>query len=96
MADHLMLGKDNAILEGWTTLAALAGATRRARLGLIHQAHFFRHPALTAKMTATLDQIAGGRFIFYRRRLARLNIAYGLGFRRTRMSAWRARWRARD
>ncbi len=65
VADHLMLGKDNAILEGWTTLAALAGSTRRARLGMIHQAHFFRNPALAAKMMATLDQISGGRFIFF-------------------------------
>jgi alkanesulfonate monooxygenase SsuD/methylene tetrahydromethanopterin reductase-like flavin-dependent oxidoreductase (luciferase family) len=65
VADHLMLGRENAILEGWTTLAALAGSTRRAQLGLIHQAHFFRHPALTAKMAATLDQISGGRFIFF-------------------------------
>ncbi|MBI3960452.1 MAG: LLM class flavin-dependent oxidoreductase [Chloroflexi bacterium] len=65
VADHLMLGKDNAILEGWTTISALAGCTRRARLGLIHQAHFFRQPALAAKMMATLDQISGGRFIFF-------------------------------
>jgi alkanesulfonate monooxygenase SsuD/methylene tetrahydromethanopterin reductase-like flavin-dependent oxidoreductase (luciferase family) len=65
VADHLMLGKENAILEGWTTLAALAGSTQRARLGMIHQGHFFRHPALHAKMTATLDQIAGGRFIYF-------------------------------
>jgi alkanesulfonate monooxygenase SsuD/methylene tetrahydromethanopterin reductase-like flavin-dependent oxidoreductase (luciferase family) len=65
VADHLMLGKDNAILEGWTTLAALAGSTRRVRLGMIHQAHFFRNPALAAKMGATLDQISGGRFIFF-------------------------------
>ena len=65
VADHLMLGKENAILEGWTTLSALAGATRNARLGLIHQAHFFRYPTLTAKMAATLDQISGGRFIFF-------------------------------
>lgn len=65
VADHLMLGKDNAILEGWTTLAALAGSTNRARLGIIHQAHFFRQPALAAKMMATLDQISGGRFIFF-------------------------------
>jgi len=65
VADHLMLGRDNAILEGWTTLAALAGSTQRARLGIIHQAHFFRHPALAAKMTATLDQISGGRFIYF-------------------------------
>lgn len=65
VADHLMLGHDNAILEGWTTLAALAGATQHARLGMIHQGHFFRPPALHAKMTATLDQISGGRFIYF-------------------------------
>jgi alkanesulfonate monooxygenase SsuD/methylene tetrahydromethanopterin reductase-like flavin-dependent oxidoreductase (luciferase family) len=65
VADHLMLGRDDAILEGWTTLAAIAGATRRAQLGIIHQAHFFRHPAVAAKMIATLDQLSGGRFIFF-------------------------------
>ena len=65
VADHLMLGQENAIMEGWTTLAALAGCTSRARLGMIHQAHFFRQPALAAKMMATLDQISGGRYIFF-------------------------------
>lgn len=65
VADHLMLGEENAIMEGWTTLAALAGSTQRARLGMIHQAHFFRHPALAAKMGATLDQISGGRYICF-------------------------------
>lgn len=65
VADHLMLGKDQAILEGWTMLAALAGATRQARLGIIHQANLLRHPSLTAKMTTTLDQISQGRFIFF-------------------------------
>ncbi len=65
VADHLMLGQEQAILEGWTSLAAIAGATQRARLGLIHQAHFFRHPAVAAKMIATLDQISGGRFIYF-------------------------------
>jgi alkanesulfonate monooxygenase SsuD/methylene tetrahydromethanopterin reductase-like flavin-dependent oxidoreductase (luciferase family) len=65
VADHLMLGKDEAILEGWTVLSALAGSTSRAKLGMIHQAHFFRHPALTAKMTSTLDQISGGRLIHF-------------------------------
>jgi alkanesulfonate monooxygenase SsuD/methylene tetrahydromethanopterin reductase-like flavin-dependent oxidoreductase (luciferase family) len=65
VADHLMLGKDEAILEGWTVLAALAGATTRPRLGMIHMAHYFRHPSLTAKMTATLDQISGGRLIHF-------------------------------
>jgi alkanesulfonate monooxygenase SsuD/methylene tetrahydromethanopterin reductase-like flavin-dependent oxidoreductase (luciferase family) len=65
VADHLMLGKDDAIMEGWTTLATLAGSTKHAKLGIIHQAHFFRNPALSAKMIATLDQISGGRFIYF-------------------------------
>ncbi|MBX3012101.1 MAG: LLM class flavin-dependent oxidoreductase [Caldilineaceae bacterium] len=65
VADHLMLGHENAIMEGWTTLAALAGSTSQAKLGMIHQGHFFRHPAIAAKMTATLDQISGGRFIYF-------------------------------
>lgn len=65
VADHLMLGKDDAILEGWTVISALAGSTQRARLGMIHQAHFFRNPALAAKMAATLDQISGGRLIHF-------------------------------
>jgi alkanesulfonate monooxygenase SsuD/methylene tetrahydromethanopterin reductase-like flavin-dependent oxidoreductase (luciferase family) len=65
VADHLMLGKDEAILEGWTVLSALAGATTRVKLGMIHQAHYFRHPALTAKMAATLDQLSGGRLIHF-------------------------------
>ena len=66
VADHLMLGLNEAILEGWTTLSVLAGATKSARLGLIHQAHYFRAPAVAAKMAATLDQLSEGRLtIFY-------------------------------
>lgn len=65
VADHLMMGRDHAILEGWTTLSVLAGATTNARLGLIHQASQFRNPALMAKMAATLDQLSGGRFIWF-------------------------------
>ena len=60
-----MLGKDEAILEGWTVLSALAGATTRPKLGMIHMAHYFRHPSLTAKMAATLDQLSGGRLIHF-------------------------------
>lgn len=65
VADHLMLGKDEAILEGWTVISALAGATSRAKLGMIHLGLLFRNPALTAKMVATLDQISGGRVIHF-------------------------------
>jgi alkanesulfonate monooxygenase SsuD/methylene tetrahydromethanopterin reductase-like flavin-dependent oxidoreductase (luciferase family) len=82
VADHLMLGRDEAIMEGWTTLAALAGATQRARLGMIHQGHFFRNPALAAKMTSTLDHISGGRFIYFvdGGYGAREHAAYGLHY----------------
>jgi alkanesulfonate monooxygenase SsuD/methylene tetrahydromethanopterin reductase-like flavin-dependent oxidoreductase (luciferase family) len=82
VADHLMLGKDQAIMEGWTTLAAIAGATSRAKLGIIHQAHFFRHPAVAAKMMATLDQISGGRFIYFADTGTRAgeHHAYGLNY----------------
>jgi alkanesulfonate monooxygenase SsuD/methylene tetrahydromethanopterin reductase-like flavin-dependent oxidoreductase (luciferase family) len=65
VADHLMRGQENAILEGWTVLAALAGSTTHVRLGLIHQTHFFRPPALVAKMVTTLDQISDGRFVYF-------------------------------
>lgn len=85
VADHLMLGKGEAILEGWTVLSALAGATSLVKLGMIHMAHYFRHPALTAKMAATLDQISGGRLIHfldcgYQRREY---VNYGLPWRET-------------
>jgi alkanesulfonate monooxygenase SsuD/methylene tetrahydromethanopterin reductase-like flavin-dependent oxidoreductase (luciferase family) len=65
VADHLMHGFDDAILEGWTTLSVIAGRTRTARLGTIHLAQPFRAPALVAKMAATLDALSGGRLIFF-------------------------------
>ncbi len=65
VADHLMLGKDEAILEGWTMLSALGGVTSRAQIGMIHQGHYFRKVGLTAKMAATLDQLTAGRFVLF-------------------------------
>ncbi len=62
VADHMFLGRDGAILEGWTTLAAVAGMTKRLRLGNIHLGNEFRHAPLMAKMVATLDVISAGRF----------------------------------
>ena len=80
VCDHLMLGGDEAVLEGWTTLAVLAGATSRARLGLIHQANLFRAPAMMAKMAATLDVLSGGRFILFLEAGTKRSehVAYGL------------------
>jgi F420-dependent oxidoreductase-like protein len=48
-------------LEGWTTLTALAQATSRLRLGTLVTGIHYRHPAVLANMTATLDNISGGR-----------------------------------
>jgi alkanesulfonate monooxygenase SsuD/methylene tetrahydromethanopterin reductase-like flavin-dependent oxidoreductase (luciferase family) len=45
VADHLFLGRDGAIFEGWTLLAALAGLTRRMRLAPIHLCDSFRNPS---------------------------------------------------
>lgn len=71
VADHVFLGRDGAIYEGWTLLATFAGMTQRIRLSPIHLCDSFRNPALTAKMIATLDVVSNGRFIlFLRLRLA--------------------------
>lgn len=80
VCDHLILGRESSVLEGWTTLAMIAGATSRAELGLIHQANLFRLPQIAAKMMATLDHLSGGRFIhFFEAGLGRPEqVAYGL------------------
>jgi len=48
-------------LECYTTLAALAAATKRVRLVQMVTSMSYRNPALLAKMTSTLDHISGGR-----------------------------------
>jgi alkanesulfonate monooxygenase SsuD/methylene tetrahydromethanopterin reductase-like flavin-dependent oxidoreductase (luciferase family) len=64
--DHLMaiVGPwEKPILEGWTTLAALAVLTERPTLGLMVGANTFRNPGLTAKLATTLDHLSGGRAV---------------------------------
>ena len=57
-------------MEGWTTLTALAQATKRLRIGcMVHGMHY-RHPAVTANMAATLDIVSAGR----------LNLGLGAGW----------------
>jgi F420-dependent oxidoreductase-like protein len=48
-------------LEGWVATTALAQATRRLRIGVLVTGMPYRHPAVLAKMAATLDVISGGR-----------------------------------
>ena len=48
--------------ESFATLSALAMATERVRLGHMVVCTGFRNPALTAKLSSTIDVISGGRF----------------------------------
>jgi F420-dependent oxidoreductase-like protein len=71
--DHfypIFVDPEGPCLEAWTTLSALAQATRRARIGTMVNGNTYRNPCLTAKMAATLDHISGGR----------LNLGIGAGW----------------
>ena len=61
--DHLTppAGPGYDSFEAWTVAAALARTTERIHLGHLVLCDAFRHPALLAKMAATLDVITEGR-----------------------------------
>ncbi len=86
IADHVFLGRDGAIFEGWTLLAAFAGMTHRIKLAPIHLCDSFRNPALTAKMVATLDVVSNGRFILF----------YDYGWRHAEFDAYNFSFEASD
>lgn len=51
------------MLDGWSTLATLARATTKVRLGTLVSGVTYRNPAQLAKLATTLDVISGGRAI---------------------------------
>ena len=63
-SDHYLSVQDRperGSLDAWATLAALAQATDRIRLGTLVSPATFRHPSVLAKMVVTVDHVSGGR-----------------------------------
>jgi F420-dependent oxidoreductase-like protein len=66
VTDHFMPNtpeREGAMLESWSTLAALAALVPRMRIGTIVLGNTYRHPAVVAKMAAQVDIISGGRLV---------------------------------
>ena len=69
---------DGPCLEAWVTLAALAQATTRIRVGTMVNGMHYRHPAVLAAMASSLDIVSGGR----------LEIGLGAGWYELESSAY--------
>ena len=70
LADHFLFrppvaqeGDEYGLWEAWTAAAALAQATSKINIGLLVTCLGWRNPGMVARMTETLDEISGGRFI---------------------------------
>ena len=65
-ADHFMPNAEDTHVawpEAWTTLAAIGAQVPRLRIGTLVSGNTYRHPAVLAKMAATLDHITEGRVV---------------------------------
>jgi F420-dependent oxidoreductase-like protein len=66
IADHFMPNQeDNSgpCHEAWSLISALAASVPRLRIGTLVLGNTYRHPAILAKMAATVDHISGGRLV---------------------------------
>jgi probable F420-dependent oxidoreductase len=82
VGDHLLYRDDGrperGPWEAWTLLAGLAAVTRRVKLGPLVACVGFHHPAILAKMAATVDEVSGGRLV----------VALGAGWNRMEFDAF--------
>lgn len=62
ISDHFMTG-DRFRMECWTQLSWMAGRYPGPMLGTVVMANSYRHPALMAKMAASLQVFSHGRFV---------------------------------
>jgi alkanesulfonate monooxygenase SsuD/methylene tetrahydromethanopterin reductase-like flavin-dependent oxidoreductase (luciferase family) len=87
VADHLVnpVGS-KPFYEGWTTLAALAQATSRIRVGTLVSSIVFREPRLLAKQALAVDHVSGGR----------LEVGVGAGSDRDNEAAGLRPWTSRE
>ncbi|MFW9919799.1 MAG: LLM class F420-dependent oxidoreductase, partial [Candidatus Thorarchaeota archaeon] len=80
-SDHIFLNESSAeqnCLEAWTLLSALAADTDSIRLGTLVTCNSYRHPALLAKIAASIDMISNGRLWF----------GYGAGWKEIEYNAY--------
>lgn len=63
--DHFVrrAGPPKPVLECWTTIATVAAVTQRVTIGPFVANVMNRHPALLARMAATLQEASGGRLV---------------------------------
>ncbi len=84
-ADHFMPNAPDTSTpwpEAWMTLAAIGALVPRIRIGTLVAGNTYRHPAVLAKMAATLDHITGGRVVLgSRRRVGRKTSTSSTAFR---------------
>ncbi|MCC6615135.1 MAG: TIGR03560 family F420-dependent LLM class oxidoreductase [Anaerolineae bacterium] len=63
-SDHFTIGPpDDDSLETWVSLTYAASHTSRIEFGTLVCPTTFRHPALTARMAAAVDDLSGGRLV---------------------------------